>query len=139
MSARSSDSSTGSWPAGLPPKAALAIWPSTLMSTITQVAARLGEVARRSQARPWPSRSVVGLERIKDESSDDDADFLGEYWHVPRVGARGNSKPDEGARHRADPDLNRDFITLLEAVELLSQAAAVASYPQLSMKTKGEA
>lgn len=86
----------------------------------------------------------VSLERMKNESSDDDADFLGEYWQPTwsvRVWVPEVVKPGGGTRHNADPELGRDFITLLEAVELLPrvEAAAVASYPQLVMKTRGEA
>lgn len=86
----------------------------------------------------------VGLERMKDESSDDDADFLGEYWHPTwsvRVWVPEATEPGEGTRHTRDLELSREFITLLEAVELLPwmEAAAVAKYPQFIMRTKGEA
>lgn len=86
----------------------------------------------------------VGLERLKDESSDEDADFLGEYWQPTwsvRVWVPETLDAGQGARHKMDSELSRDFITLLEAVELLprTEAAAVASYPHLIMKAKGEA
>lgn len=86
----------------------------------------------------------ISLERMRNESSDAAADFLGAYWQptwsvgvwVPEAVQSG-----EGTRHRADRDLSRDFISLLEAVEVLPriEAAAMASYPHHVMKTKGEA
>ena len=82
----------------------------------------------------------ISLER---EIMDDE--FVGEYWlpaWAVTVRVPEPKRPGIDDRvHNPDNELSRTLISLLEAVELLPkiEAAAMAKYPQLMMKTVGEA
>jgi len=72
-------------------------------------------------------------------------DVLGEYWQSAwsiRVWLPGEERPgDMGWVQNPDKELSRTLLTLLEGVELLPkvEAAVIAKYPDLLMKTVGRA
>jgi hypothetical protein len=88
---------------------------------------------------------VPGLSVQLHRDLGEDDDLLGEYWQPTwsiRVWLPGEKRPGQSAwMQEPDKELSRTLITLLEAVEVVPkvEAAVIAKYPQLLMKTVGKA